>query len=277
MPTQSVRGLNINYEIVGSKGPWVALITGGRRGYHEFIPLADRMAADGFRVLLHDRRNTGASDILLEAREVEEVTWADDLHQLLDQLGAGPTFIGGSSSGARTAINFGLRHPDITRALLLLRVTGGELPAQRLPEMYYGQFIEVAKKGGMAAVCETDDWRERIKENPENYEKLITMDAAEFIATLSRWKELFEKGAHYSVMGITDEQLKSLTMPTIVIPGNDNTHSSASGRKAHELIPGSKLHDLGLKDEDVDLIPYPDWSPYEAEISTVLTEFMHQH
>ena len=53
--------------------------------------------------------------------------------------------------------------------------------------------------------------------------------------------------------------------------------SSESGRKAHELIPGSKLHDLGLKDEDVDLIPYPDWSPYEAEISTVLTEFMHQH
>ena len=95
MPTQSVRGLNINYEIVGSKGPWVARITGGRRGYHEFIPLADRMAADGFRVLLHDRRNTGASDILLEAREVEEVTWADDLHQLLDQLGAGPPFIGG--------------------------------------------------------------------------------------------------------------------------------------------------------------------------------------
>ena len=140
-----------------------------------------------------------------------------------------------------------------------------------------GQFIEVAKKGGMAAVCETDDWRERIKENPENYEKLMTMDAAEFIATLSSWKELFEKGAHYSVMGITDEQLKSLTMPTIVIPGNDNTHSSASGHKAHELIPGSKLHDLGLKDEDVDLIPYPDWSPYEAEISTVLTEFMHQH
>ena len=48
---------------------------------------------------------------------------------------------------------FGLRHPDATRALMLLRVTGGAFPAKRLPEMYYGQFIDIAKEGGMAAIC----------------------------------------------------------------------------------------------------------------------------
>ncbi|NNE83820.1 MAG: alpha/beta hydrolase, partial [Alphaproteobacteria bacterium] len=60
MPIAKVRGLNINYEVVGDEGPFVTLITGGRRGYAEFVPLAHKIAAEGFRVLLHDRRNTGA-------------------------------------------------------------------------------------------------------------------------------------------------------------------------------------------------------------------------
>lgn len=274
MPMATVRGLSINYEIVGDDGPWVALITGGRRGYQEFLPLAGKIAEKGFRVLLHDRRNTGASDIKLEAHEVEEATWADDLRDLLDQLGAAPAFIGGSSSGARTAIMFGLRHPDATRALMLLRVTGGAFPAKRLPEMYYGQFIDIAKQGGMAAICETDTWRERIESNAANREKLMSMDADEFISTLTKWKELFEAGADLPVMGVTPDQLGSLRMPTIVIPGNDNTHSSESGRTAHRMIPGAEIHDLGLDDEDVPLIPYPDWAPYEPEIVDVLTGFM---
>ena len=66
-------------------------------------------------------------------------------------------------------------------------------------------------------------------------------------------------------------------MPTIVIPGNDNTHSSESGRTAHRMIPGAEIHDLGLEDEDVPLIPYPDWAPYEPEITDVLTGFMARH
>ena len=275
------RGLNINYEIVGAAAdashPWVALITGGRRGYQEFLPLAGKIAAKGFRVLLHDRRNTGASDIELEAHEVEEATWADDLRELLDQLGAASAFIGGSSSGARTAIMFGLRHPDATRALMLLRVTGGAFPAKRLPEMYYGQFIDIAKEGGMAAICETDTWRERIESNADNREKLMAMDADEFISTLSKWKELFEAGANLPVMGVTPDQLGSLKMPAIVIPGNDNTHSSESGRTAHRMISGSEIHDLGLDDVDIALIPYPDWAPYEPEIVDVLTGFMGRH
>jgi hypothetical protein len=59
MPFATVRGLDIRYEIVGDSGPFVTLITGGRRGYDEFVPLASKLAAEGLRVLLHDRRNTG--------------------------------------------------------------------------------------------------------------------------------------------------------------------------------------------------------------------------
>ena len=44
--------------------------------YAEFRPLATRIAAGGYRVFLHDRRNTDASDISIEGKEVEEAVWA---------------------------------------------------------------------------------------------------------------------------------------------------------------------------------------------------------
>jgi pimeloyl-ACP methyl ester carboxylesterase len=279
MPTTHVRGVEINYQVVGRAGPFVALMTGGRRAHQEFLSLADKIAGQGFRVLLHDRRNTGASELRLSGDagdEVEEATWADDLNALLGQLGALPAFVGGSSSGARTSILFGLRHPAAARGLLLMRVTGGAFAAQRLPENYYGQFIRAAQQGGMQAVAETEPYRERIAANPANRDRLMAIDPGHFIAVMSRWRDLFAAGANYPVMGVSEAELATINVPTIVIPGNDKTHSSASGRAAHRMIPGSEIHELPLEDKDVDLIPFGEWAPYEDEIARVLVDFMRR-
>ena len=277
MPVARIHGLNINFEIVGDDGPPAVLITGGRRGYSEFKPLAAKIAAAGYRVFLHDRRNTGASDISIEGKEVEEAVWADDLHELLKQHDAVPAFIGGSSSGARTAINFCIRHPDATRALLLMRVTGGEFAAGRLPEDYYGQFIRLAREGGMAAVCATEEYQERFKENPANLDKMMEMDAREYIAAISNWLALFEDVAHLPVMGISEYQLRAIKVPTMIIPGNDLVHSSSSAKVAHEMIDGSELHQLPVTDQDEPVIPFTAWEHLEPEIAQTFTEFMSRH
>ena len=276
MATMKVRGLNIHYEIVGDDGPWLTLITGGRRGYREIVPLARKIAAKGYRILLHDRRNTGASDMLIAAEEVEEAVWADDLSELLAQLDAAPAFIGGSSSGARTSMLFCLRHPEAVRGLLLLRVTGGKFAAGRLPENYYGQFIRAAEDGGMAAVCATEGYQERIQANAANRDYLMNMDPAEFIAAQTKLRDLFVAGSHTSVMGVTDQQLGSIKAPTVIIPGNDKTHAAESGIAAHRLIPGSELHELPVTHQDVPLIPFEEWAMHEEEITDVFVDFMQR-
>ena len=276
MPIANVRGVSINYEVVGDRGPWLVIIPGGRRAYSEFVPLAHKFAANGYRVLLHDRRNTGASDVAMDRDEVEEITWADDLDILLKQLNASPAFVSGNSSGARTSILFALRHPQSVRALLLMRVTGGAFAAGRLPENYYNQYIRAAEQGGMAAVCATEQYADRIAANAKNREALMAMDPKRFIAIMTRWRDLFTANAHYPVLGVSDAELNSLKVPTIIIPGNDKTHSSASGRAAHRLIPGSVLHELPVTDQDVDIVQFPEWAPHEAEIVRVFTDFMRQ-
>ncbi len=276
MQVARVRGVNIAYQIIGEKGPFVALIPGGRRSHAEFVPLAKMIAAEGFRVVLHDRRNTGASDILIDGDDGEEAIWTDDLYELLGQIGAKPCFVGGSSSGARTSMLFYLRHPDAVKALLLFRITGGRFAEGRLPENYYRQYIRAAEQGGMAAVCDTEQYRERIAANPANRDYLMSLDPKRYIAVMSNWVKIFESGAGTPVMGVTDAQLNSIKVPTVVIPGNDKTHSSLSGLAAHQAIPGSILHKLPVTDQDRDLIPMDEWDVHLPEIVATFVDLMRK-
>src|SRR5262249_27042117 len=121
MPEATVRGVTLNYRVFGKEGPWIAFTPGSRRGFDELVSLAERMASAGYRVLLHDRRNCGASEVSIEPIGSEHEIWADDLDALCKQLGAYPICAGGSSAGARLALLFALRHRDIASGLLLWR------------------------------------------------------------------------------------------------------------------------------------------------------------
>jgi pimeloyl-ACP methyl ester carboxylesterase len=276
MPLTKINGVNINWQVIGERGPWVMATTGGRRGYDEFVPMAQKIARNGFRVMLHDRRNTGASDLWIDGDEGEEAPWLSDMHELMRQNDALPAFFCGSSAGARTSIRFYLKYPQAVRGLLLLRVTGGAFAAGRLPENYYGQFLKAAKEGGMAVVCAMDAWKERFKENPRGRDYLANLPVDKFIKVFTRWREVFEAGGKYPVMGVTEQELHSIKVPVMIIPGNDQTHSSASAAVAHKLIPGSQVHQLPIADQEVPLIPFPEWGPYEEEIARTFVDFMQR-
>jgi hypothetical protein len=77
--------------------------------------------------------------------------------------------------------------------------------------------------------------------------------------------------------GVTEAQLKAIRVPTIVIPGNDKTHSSVAGRDIQKLIPGSRLVDLGLEDQDLPLVPFTDWAPQEPKIAKLCADFVKAH
>ena len=179
MPRMTVRGVSLNYKIIGNTGPWVALTPGGHRALQAVETLAEKVAAAGYRVLIHDRRNCGLSDMAFDASQSEYETWADDLHAMMTELGALPAYIGGSSAGCRLSLLFALKYPQATRALLLWRVTGGSFAVNRLSNEYYGKYLAAAEKGGMAEVCKTDHYHEQCALRPENRQVLMATDPAD--------------------------------------------------------------------------------------------------
>jgi pimeloyl-ACP methyl ester carboxylesterase len=274
MRIANVRGLNMNYNVLGDHGPWVALSPGGRRDMSGIELLAREVAKLGHRVVIFDRRNCGASDVVIDGNESEYEIWADDIHELLSQLGALPAIVGGSSSGCRTALLFALRHPQSVRALLLWRVTGGRFACERLAQEYYGQYIEAARRGGMAAVCEMEHWKERIEANPANRDVLLKMNPERFIAVMSHWREYFLQGADLPVIGATESELQSVNVPACIVPGNDKTHGRQTGENLGRLLQKSEVHVLFPKHYDEPLSPREEWDEKAGEMAGLFADFI---
>jgi pimeloyl-ACP methyl ester carboxylesterase len=274
MPLANVRGVNINYKVLGDQGPWVALSPGGRRDISGIELLAGEVAKRGHRVAIFDRRNCGASDVVIDGQDSEYEIWSDDVHELLRQLDALPAFIGGSSSGCRTSLLFALRHPEAVKGLLLWRVTGGRFACERLAEEYYGQYIAAAKQGGMAAVCDMEHWKERIEARPQNRDALMKMNPERFITVMSHWRDYFLKGADLPVIGASAEELKSIKVPACIVPGNDNTHGRQTGENLGRLVQKSEVHILFPKHYDEPLSPREEWDEKAGEMAGLFSDFM---
>jgi pimeloyl-ACP methyl ester carboxylesterase len=275
MPVASIRGVEINYEVLGGHGPWVALQPGGRRALSGVKPLAEKLAEAGNRILIYDRRNCGASGVSFTGDSENEV-WAEDLRELLMQLDALPAFIGGSSSGCRLALLLALRHPAAVRGLLLWRVTGGPYAAERLEQNYYSQYIDMAQKGGMAAVCKSEHFSEIIAANPANRDRLMAIETQDFIALMERWRRSFNQGADYPVIGLSPAELRSMTMPACIVPGNDRVHPRALGQSAHRLLPNAKYHEVLTEDRPDQDVAIEDWEKKEGLLAAIFIDFLRR-
>ena len=274
MPIADVRGVKLPYEIHGDRGAWIALSPGGRRSMADVRDLAQRLSRTGYRVLIHDRRNCGAADVSVEGNESEYEIWADDLYELLKQHNAAPAIVGGGSSGCRLSILFALRHPTATRALLLWRVTGGEHASKILAELFYARYARAALQGGMAAVCEIENFKEAIEAKPANRERLMAMDPQAFAKTMNYWGSFFVKGKDQPVIGASEDDLRSIKVPTCIIPGNDQRHLRKCAVAAHQLIANSELHDLLPERPDVDMVPVEEWLLKMDDIAKIFSGFL---
>jgi pimeloyl-ACP methyl ester carboxylesterase len=259
MPIADVNGTRIPFEVIGDAGDWIALSPGGRRGMDELTPLAERIAAGGYRVLIHDRRNCGAAELAFDDRASEFGIWADDLHALLQHLDASPAIVGGFSSGCRLSLLLALKHPEAVRALLLMRITGGAFAAERLARKYYTDYIEMVEAGGMDAIRRDAHFGALIAANPSNLARWQQLDAPACLRILRTWRADLEAGANMPVLGATEAQLRSLTMPACVIPGTDRTHPIDVGEQVHRLIAGSTWLPMQLTQQDADFIPMQAW------------------
>lgn len=273
MSTLATGGVTVVYEVMGDTGPWMTLSPGGRRDMDDVRSLGRHLSEQGYRVIIFDRRNCGRSDISIDASQPEHQVWVEDLLALLDEVGAQRAIIGGGSSGCRLSLRFALKYPQRVDALFLYRITGGQFAANRLAKKYYADFVDAARRGGMAAVCETEHFASLIQVRPGQRDVLLAMDPDRFITAMSSWEEQFMAGAAGPVIGATVEELQSVDIPTLIIPGNDRTHNHAVAEAAHQHIQGSEYVDLYPGDSDRDIIPMHEWASKEPEMARLFHEF----
>ena len=252
MPYAKVNGTNLYYEDYG-EGPAVILTPGGRVDCNGLRPMA-ALLSPHCRVIIHDRRNCGRSDVVIGGELSEQHLWAEEMAGLLQQIDAVPAYAAGGSAGSRTSMTLAVRHPELVKGLFIWEVSGGPRSAELMSPGYYGQYIEAAENGGMAAVAETEFFAQRIKDNPANEARLLSMDVTEFLSVMRRWQASFSRPN--PVGDLTEEEIKTIKCPLFMFAGNtpDEVHHVSAAENAHRLVPNSEIRPSAWTHEEWDVI-----------------------
>ena len=254
MPRIEISRVGIEYELLGNRGAHaVALNPGGR--YSKDTPgireLGEALVAGGKCALLWDRPNCGASDICFEG-DNESALQGRILTQLIRALELGPTAICGGSAGSRTSLFAAIHDPSVVSHLIPWWISGGPTSVLMLGASYFAIPAIQARLVGLAAVLELPMW-EQIKADPRKRDIFLKQDREQFIATMERWGKSFIPSDDSPVPGMSHEDFKRLTMPTLIIRGavTDIYHPATISEWVHRLIPRSEIIDP----------PWPDDSP----------------
>jgi 2-hydroxy-6-oxonona-2,4-dienedioate hydrolase len=283
MPELVVNGCTISYQEFGSGPINVVLTPGGRWGGYVHRVVATALAEE-FRVITWDRRNTDArADIVIAGDSSEADLWADDLAALIQALKLGPCYVG-EYAGCRVTPLLCVRYPHLVKGLMLAWCSGGEYPAGRLPKNFYQAYTRVALRRGMEGVIETNHFAASIKQNPGNRERLLKMNAREFIRQMAYWEAFFITSGDLPIAGchLTDEEWASIKVPASITGGVDPTHPTEAAQRLARLLPQSRYHEpvVTLSEWDAKFggpTPYPITSNFQGErIAPVWRDFLRE-
>ena len=129
MPGFSANGVNIYYEVTGRGFPlvWSHEFAGNYDSWDPQVKFFSRR----YRNITYSARGYPPSDVPGDAQAYSQDQAVEDLFLLLSHLGIGQAYVGGLSMGGSTALNFGIAHPEMAKALIVA-AAGQAPPAGRL-------------------------------------------------------------------------------------------------------------------------------------------------
>ncbi len=239
-----VNGIGIDYAILGEGDRTAAITPGGR--FSKDTPgvreLAEILVADGMRVLIWDRPNTGASDICFDGPS-ESIQNADALGGLLKALDFPPTLLIGGSGGARDTLLTAIRHPEVVRKAFVLWISGGALGVIGIAYFYTHDHAFAALTGGMAAVAALPGWKEQIERNAGNRDRILKWEPMAFFAKMQAWATAFLPQAGAPMPGVSTAELKAIKAPITVLRSgaSDLHHTRETSETVAAMIPTATL------------------------------------
>lgn len=272
MPTVEIGGLATRYETTGSGPPVLMFSPGGfdatadnwgTLGIYRQLQLVEHLAAD-YTCITFDRRESGGS-----AGRVERITWRDYALQgkgLLDHLGIGQAHVIGGCAGCSTACALAVAAPGYVQSLVLFWPAGG-VKYRIKQQARFGQHLAFAAEYGLAEVvalaAESGDsfnadprlgpWATSIRADSGFADKYAQLDPGAYEAVVTGMARLlFDRD---TVPGAEPEDLLGLEVPSLVIPGDDDSHATSAARYLGECLPRAEYWDVPVIDQTEATVP----------------------
>ena len=260
MPSAIIDGIATRFEIVGDGPPLLLFSPGGfdatldkwttQSVYARVKPLEH--LSRHYRCIAFDRRETGQS-----GGRVERITWHHYAAQgrgLLDHLGIESAHLMGGCMGCCPVTVFAVEHPARTRSMILWWPVGGAKYRLR-GQQRFAEHLTYVQQHGLEAVVSLASkegksfgadprggpWASVVRNDPAFAEAYARLDANAYrliVAGMAR--TLFDRD---TAPGAEPEDLLRLQIPTLVVPGRDESHATSAARYLEECIPGALYWD----------------------------------
>lgn len=211
-----VNGLKMYYEVYGQGKPLVLIHGGGstiQSNFEKVIPLfAKSRKVIAVELQAHGRTSDRNADLSFEQD-------ADDVATLLKNLNIDKADFFGFSNGGTTTLQIAIRHPEIVN-----RIVVGSALAKRngAPDWFWG-FMKQAKL--------------------ENMPEQLKIAYRQVAPDTSGLQVMHDRDAKRMVnfKDITDEQIKSIKAPSLIIVGDKDVITPEHAIELHRQITNSEL------------------------------------
>ncbi len=272
MTSAIIDGIATHYEVIGSGPPLLMFSPGGFNatadkwrslGVYARIKLLDHLP-EKYRCIVFDRRECGQS-----GGRIERITWEHFAAQgkgLLDHLGIEHAHLAGGCMGCSSAMAFAVAYPQSTASMVLYWPVGGAKYRINAHLRFARHLAYVHEHGLDAVVALVRDSGKSFSEDPRGgpwcglirsdetfAQAFVRQDAERYkliVAGMSRM--LFDRDTS---PGAEPEDLLRLDVPTLVVPGNDNSHATSAARYVAECLPEADYWDIAVGEQSETSVP----------------------
>ncbi|HSM39506.1 MAG TPA: alpha/beta hydrolase [Afifellaceae bacterium] len=272
MPFAEIDGINTRYEIVGNGPPLLMFAPGGfdariekwsDLGVYQRIRLLDHLPAH-FQCILFDRRENGQS-----GGRLERITWDHFARQgagLLDHLGIDRAHLMGGCMGCCPVAAFSVAHPERVLSAVYYWPVGGA--RYRISgHQRFARHLAFVEESGLQAVVDLvrshdknfsadprgGPWGQPIRNSEDFAAAYAAHDVESYLLMVSAMvRGLFDRD---TAPGAEPEDLLSLDIPALIVPGADASHATSAARYLQECLNGSDYWDVPIEDQTEQTAP----------------------
>lgn len=262
----TIGGIETNYEVVGSGEPILMYSPGGfgaeyrnwsEHGIYRRVALIETLSPR-FSCILFDRREAGES-----GGRVERIGWDDYVAQgigLLDHLGVESAHVIGGCVGCSIAARTAVLHPHRVRSMVLYSPAGG--PHYRMSSLArFAAHEAFVRQHGLGAVVErarattesfsadplVGPWVTLLRRDEQFAAGYGAGDVDRYLTLLVGMARLmFDRD---TVPGVEAEDLMSLDIPALIVPGDDRSHAPSAAAYLAECLGRGEVWDVPVADQ----------------------------
>jgi pimeloyl-ACP methyl ester carboxylesterase len=272
MPVVVLDGIPTRYELIGQGPPLLMLSPGGfdsslenwtRLGRYRDLGFVAAFAP-AYTCVLFDRRESGQS-----GGRVQRLTWEHYVTQalaLINHLGLERVHAMGGCVGCSTAAALAVAAPGRVRSLVLFSPAGG--PRYRMAQhRRFAEHLAFAASHGLAAVADlawstsagfsTDPrvgpWAAPLRTDETFAACYAAIGPARYQAIVAGTvRGLFDRD---TVPGVEAEDLMTLDVPALIVPGEDASHAPSAARYLQECLPANEFWDVPVAGQTAGTAP----------------------